>query len=82
MSKSKVSWGIVITFIGIYIFAYKLGAVGYPEFKAFLNSWPILLIVYGINLIIPGKLAWLEIILVIALMAFATYFSLFGFRYI
>ncbi len=82
MNKGKVTWGIVITFIGIYIFAYKIGAVGDTQLEIFTKSWPLLLIVYGIDLIIPQKLAWLEIFLVTALMAFVTYFSLIGVNYI
>ncbi len=82
MNKGRVSWGIVTIFVGVYILAYNLGFLNRFQLKAFLNSWPLLFVVWGLDLIIPEKYAWLQILLVILISAFAAYFSVIRFRFV
>ena len=76
MRKSRISWGIVLISLGIYLFAYTSGYIGDEELGRLMDSWPVLLIVWGIDILIPERLWWLEAVLVVLLVGFAMFLSL------
>ncbi len=75
MNKGKMSWGVILIGIGVYLFAYKLGYINSDQLSNFARSWPLLFVVWGFDLLIPEKLWWLQLILVVLLVAIATFVS-------
>lgn len=62
--------GILLLVIGVVLLFKELGLVQWEQVKELARMWPVLLIFWGLDILIPKKLLWLEVILILAIIAF------------
>lgn len=74
MNKEKLNWGLVLLFIGGTLLLDNLDIIDF-HWRAVFGLWPIILIMIGINLLIPrqGIGGAVSILVTVAILAFLTY---------
>jgi len=70
MRKGNMVIGILLLVIGVVLLFKELGLVQWEQVKELARMWPVLLIFWGLDILIPKKLLWLEIILILVIIAF------------
>ena len=69
MRKGNMVIGILLLVIGVVLLFKELGLVQWEQVKELARMWPVLLIFWGLDILIPKKLLWLEVILILAIIA-------------
>ena len=54
MNKEKLSWGLILLFVGGVLLLENLGVIDF-YWRSVFNMWPIILIVIGVNLLVPKR---------------------------
>src|SRR5690606_8652883 len=74
MNKEKLSWGLILLFIGGVLLLDNLDVINF-YWRSVFSMWPVILIVIGINLLVPkrGIGQALSILVTVAALAFLAY---------
>src|SRR5690606_15843414 len=72
--KEKLSWGLVLLFVGGILLLSNLGIINF-YWRSVFSMWPVILILIGVNLLVPRKGIgnWVSIVMTIAALAFLGY---------
>lgn len=54
MNKEKFTWGVILLVVGTIILLSNLGYIDF-YWRSVLNMWPVILIVVGVNMLVPRK---------------------------
>src|SRR5690554_1095165 len=54
MNVRRVSWGLVVLFVGLILLLSNLGYIQFNWFAVF-SLWPVLLILVGLSFLLPEK---------------------------
>lgn len=78
MNKEKLSWGLILLFVGGVLLLDNLDIINF-YWRSVLSMWPVILIVIGVNLLVPrrGIGNVVSIVVTIAALAFLAYRGLF-----
>jgi len=78
MNKEKLSWGLILLFVGGVLLLSNLDVINF-YWRSVFSMWPVILIVVGVNLLVPrqGIGSAVSIIVTIAALAFLTYRGMF-----
>src|SRR5690606_8897124 len=74
MNKEKLSWGLILLFVGGVLLLDNLDVIDF-YWRSVFNMWPVILIVIGVNLLVPkrGIGNAVSIVVTIAALAFLAY---------
>ncbi len=74
MDKEKMSWGLILLGVGTVILLSNLGYIDF-YWRSVINMWPVILIVVGVNLLVPrrGVGNAISILVTLAALAFLLY---------
>ncbi|WP_257666214.1 LiaI-LiaF-like domain-containing protein [Parapedobacter tibetensis] len=74
MNKEKLSWGLILLFVGGILLLDNLNVINF-YWRSVLSMWPVILIVIGVNLLVPkrGIGSAVSIIVTIVALAFLAY---------
>lgn len=78
MNKEKLSWGLILLFIGGVLLLDNLDVINF-YWRSVFSMWPVILIVIGVNLLVPrrGVGNAVSVIVTIAALAFLAYRGMF-----
>ena len=78
MNKKKLSWGLILLFVGGILLLNNLDVIDF-YWRSVFSMWPVLLIVIGVNLLVPrrGVGNLISIIVTVAALAFLGYRGMF-----
>src|SRR5690606_32184369 len=73
-NKEKLSWGLILLFVGGVLLLDNLDIINF-YWRSVFSMWPVILIVIGINLLVPkrGIGTAVSIVVTIAALAFLAY---------
>ena len=54
MNKEKLSWGLILLFVGGVLLLDNLDVIDF-YWRSVFNMWPVILIVIGVNLLVPKR---------------------------
>lgn len=54
MDVRRISWGLIVLFVGLVLLFSNLGYINFNWFAVF-SLWPVLLIIFGVSFILPDK---------------------------
>src|SRR5690606_36991853 len=54
MNVKRVSWGLVVLFVGLILLLTNLGYIEFNWFAVF-SLWPVLLILVGLSFLLPER---------------------------
>ncbi len=74
MNKEKLSWGLILLFVGTALLLDNLNVINF-YWRSVFSMWPIILIVIGVNLLVPkrGIGPAVSIVVTVAALAFLAY---------
>lgn len=74
MDKEKMSSGLILLVVGIVILLNNLGYIDF-YWRSVINMWPVILIIIGVNLLVPRRGAGnaISIVVTLAALAFLAY---------
>jgi hypothetical protein len=74
MNKEKLSWGLILLFVGGVLLLDNLDVINF-YWRSVLSMWPVMLIVIGVNLLVPkrGIGNAVSIVVTVAALAFLAY---------
>ena len=74
MNKEKLSWGLILLFVGGILLLNNLDIINF-YWRSVFSMWPVILIVVGVNLLVPRKGIGnaVSIVVTIAALAFLAY---------
>lgn len=70
MNKEKLSWGLILLFVGSVLLLENLDIIDF-YWRSVFNMWPVILIIIGVNLLVPKRGAGNAISIVVTLAALA-----------
>ena len=70
MNVNKIIWGLVLLAVGSVLLADNLGIIAF-DWRAVFRLWPVVVIVMGLNMLMPERGVWRVIIVLISLVAIA-----------
>ena len=78
MNKEKLSWGLILLFVGGILLLDNLDVINF-YWRSVFSMWPIILIVIGVNLLVPrrGIGPAISIVVTVAALAFLAYWGTF-----
>lgn len=78
MNKEKLSWGLILLFVGGILLLNNLDIINF-YWRSVFSMWPVILIVVGVNLLVPrrGIGNAVSIVVTIAALAFLAYRGMF-----
>ncbi|PPL01430.1 LiaI-LiaF-like domain-containing protein [Parapedobacter indicus] len=78
MNKEKLSWGLILLFVGGVLLLNNLDIINF-YWRSVFSMWPVILIVVGVNLLVPrrGIGNAVSIVVTIAALAFLAYRGMF-----
>lgn len=78
MNKEKLSWGLILLFVGGVLLLDNLDVINF-YWRSVFSMWPVILIIIGINLLVPkrGIGNAVSIVVTIAALAFLAYRGMF-----
>lgn len=76
MNKEKLSWGLILLFVGGILLLDNLNVINF-YWRSVFSMWPIMLIVIGVNLLVPkrGIGPAVSIVVTVAALAFLAYWG-------
>lgn len=74
MNKEKLSWGLVLIAAGVIILLNNLNVINF-YWRSVFSLWPVVLIIIGVNLLVPrrGAGSYVSIVVTIVALAFLAY---------
>ncbi len=74
MNKEKLSWGLILLFVGTVLLLDNLDVIDF-YWRSVFSMWPVMLIIVGVNLLVPkrGVGNLISIVVTIAALAFLAY---------
>ncbi len=74
MNKEKLSWGLILLFIGGVLLLDNLNVIDF-YWRSVLSMWPVILIIIGVNLLVPkrGIGNVISIVVTVAALAFLAF---------
>ncbi|MGK6351866.1 LiaI-LiaF-like domain-containing protein [Parapedobacter sp. DT-150] len=74
MNKEKLSWGLILLFVGGVLLLDNLDVIDF-YWRSVFSMWPVILIIIGVNLLVPkrGMGNAVSIVVTIAALAFLAY---------
>jgi len=74
MNKEKLSWGLILLFVGGVLLLDNLDVINF-YWRSVFSMWPVMLIVIGVNLLVPkrGVGNAVSIVVTVAALAFLAY---------
>src|SRR5690606_22258710 len=74
MNKEKLSWGLILLFVGGILLLNNLDIINF-YWRSVFSMWPVILIVIGVNLLVPRKGIGnaVSLVVTIAALAFLAY---------
>src|SRR5690606_5379984 len=74
MNKEKLSWGLILLFVGAVLLLDNLDVINF-YWRSVFSMWPTILIVIGVNLLVPrrGIGNVVSIVVTISALAFLAY---------
>jgi len=54
MDVRRISWGLIVLFVGLVLLFSNLGYINF-NWSAIFSLWPVLLIIFGVSFILPDK---------------------------
>ncbi|WP_257657257.1 LiaI-LiaF-like domain-containing protein [Parapedobacter lycopersici] len=74
MNKEKFGWGLVLLFVGGILLLDNLSIIDF-YWRSVLHMWPVILIVVGVNLLVPkrGAGSLISIVVTVVALAFLAY---------
>ena len=74
MNKEKLSWGLILLFVGSVLLLDNLNVINF-YWRSIFSMWPVILIVIGVNLLVPrrGTGNAVSIVVTVAALAFLAY---------
>lgn len=74
MNKEKLSWGLILLFVGTVLLLDNLDVIDF-YWRSVFNMWPVVLIIIGVNLLVPkrGIGNAISVVVTIAALAFLAF---------
>lgn len=74
MNKEKLSWGLILLFAGVIILLNNLHVINF-YWRSVFSLWPVILIIIGVNLLVPrrGTGNAISILVTLTALAFLAY---------